>query len=81
MYRGSSAVVLFWRRADTYSEKLTPRSFTPLKFHSVKESSDMEVFVVNEPLYDVCESWAEEPEPEAWAAFYFEALAWLIRPN
>jgi hypothetical protein len=41
----------------------------------------MEVFVLSEPLYDVCESWAEEPEPDAWDAVYPEALAWLIRPN
>ena len=41
----------------------------------------MEVFVVSEPLYDVCESWAEEPDAQAWNAFYSQALTWLIRPN
>jgi hypothetical protein len=41
----------------------------------------MDVFVVSEPLYDICESWAEEPEPEAWDAVYPEVLAWLIRLN
>jgi hypothetical protein len=41
----------------------------------------MDVFVVSEPLYDVCESWAEEPEPVAWDVVYPDALAWLIRLN
>ncbi len=41
----------------------------------------MEVFVVSEPLYDVCESWAEEPQTDAWDMIYPEALAWLIRLN
>jgi hypothetical protein len=41
----------------------------------------MDVFVVSEPLYDICESWAEEPEPAAWTAVYPEVLSWLIRPN
>jgi hypothetical protein len=41
----------------------------------------MDVFVLSEPLYDICESWAEEPEPDAWNAVYAEAVNWLIRPN
>jgi hypothetical protein len=41
----------------------------------------MQTFVVNEPLYDVCESWAEEPDPEVWDAVYPAALVWLIRAN
>ena len=41
----------------------------------------MDVFVVSEPLYDICESWAEEPEPDVWTAVYPEVLRWLVRPN
>jgi hypothetical protein len=41
----------------------------------------MDVFLVSEPLYDICESWAEEPEPDAWTAIYPEVLHWLIRLN
>jgi hypothetical protein len=46
-----------------------------------ESSCAMDVFVVSEPLYDVCESWAEEPEPVAWDVVYPDALAWLIRLN
>lgn len=41
----------------------------------------MEVFVVSEPLYDVCESWAEEPSSDAWDEQYAQARAWLVRSN
>lgn len=41
----------------------------------------MEVFVLSEPLYDVCESWAEEPAPDAWDAECANIRDWLIRPN
>jgi len=41
----------------------------------------MDVFVVSEPLYGICESWAEEPEPDAWAAIFPEIVGWLIRAN
>ncbi len=41
----------------------------------------MEVFVVDEPFYDVCESWAEEPSSEAWDAEYAVLRMWLLRPN
>lgn len=41
----------------------------------------MQTFVLNEPFYDICESWAEEPAPEVWDVVYPAALAWLIRPN
>jgi hypothetical protein len=64
---------------------LDSRPFAPMKkvnvAHSARESCNMEVFVVSEPLYDICESWAEEPEPEMWDAVYPVAMAWLIRPN
>jgi hypothetical protein len=46
-----------------------------------KKAAGMNVFVVSEPLYDICESWAEEPDTEAWTALYPEILSWLIRPN
>ncbi len=49
--------------------------------HCIKKAADMDVFVVSEPLYDICESWAEEPEPDAWTAVYPEVLGWLIRSN
>ncbi len=38
-------------------------------------------FVVSEPLYDVCESWAEEPSPEAWDLDCAALRDWLIRSN
>jgi hypothetical protein len=41
----------------------------------------MDVFLLSEPFYDICESWAEEPEPAVWDAVYADARAWLIRPN
>ncbi len=41
----------------------------------------LDVFLVSEPFYDVCESWAEEPEPAAWDAEYPAIAAWLIRAN
>jgi hypothetical protein len=45
------------------------------------EKLQMDVFVISEPLYDICESWAEEPDSDAWDAVYPEARAWLLRPN
>jgi hypothetical protein len=41
----------------------------------------MDTFVVTEPFYDVCESWAEEPETQAWDELYPIIAAWLIRSN
>ncbi len=41
----------------------------------------MDIFVVTEPLYDICESWAEEPDAEAWDAAYADIAGWLVRAN
>ncbi len=41
----------------------------------------MDVFEITEPFYDVCESWAEEPEPHLWDALYPTIAAWVIRAN
>jgi hypothetical protein len=41
----------------------------------------LDVFLVTPELYDVCESWAEEPEPAVWDVIYPQAKAWLIRSN
>jgi hypothetical protein len=37
--------------------------------------------LVAEPLYDICESWAEEPDTQAWDVLYPDVVAWLVRPN
>ncbi len=41
----------------------------------------MEVFIVTEPFYDVCESWAEEPSPQAWDDGYAEMKRWVLNLN
>jgi hypothetical protein len=41
----------------------------------------MDAFVVTESFYDICESWAEEPEPQVWDALYPTILAWVVRVN
>lgn len=46
-----------------------------------RKLANMEVFVLSEPLYDVCESWAEEPSFEAWDAVYSDVRDWLVRAN
>ncbi len=63
------------------SSESPERPITFIRTIRDRKLANMEVFVLSEPLYDVCESWAEEPSFEAWDAVYSDVREWLVRAN